>query len=187
MTTSHDAAPHRFAEPRVRALTAPDAARYSAFAERLFRETYVDGYDPADIEDYVSHAFSPQQQTAELAEPGARVLVIEDDRDGLLGFAHLRQTPPPAALAGRFALEVARFYVDRPWHGRGIARVLMSACIAEARSRGADALWLLVYQHNPRAVAFYEKSGFKKSGTQPFQLGRRVDQDWVMVRIVAGS
>ena len=120
----------------------------------------------------------------ELNEPGGRVLVIEDVKKGLLGFAHLRQTTPPPALDGRFAVEISRFYVDRPWHGRGIARVLMSACIAEARSRGADALWLLVYQHNPRAVAFYEKSGFKRSGTQPFQMGRRTDQDWVMVRLI---
>jgi ribosomal protein S18 acetylase RimI-like enzyme len=61
----------------------------------------------------------------------------------------------------------------------------MSACIAEARSREADALWLLVYQHNPRAVAFYEKSGFQKSGTAKFQLGKRVDDDWLMVRSVS--
>ena len=185
MTTTHEVA-HRFTEPRVRALTPADAARYSAFAERLFRETYVEGYDPADIDHYVSHSFNEAHQTAEITEPGSRVLVIEDEPHGLLGYAHLRQTPPPAALAGRGALEISRFYVDKPWHGHGIARVLMSACIAEARSRGVDALWLLVYQHNPRAVAFYEKSGFRRSGTQPFQLGRQVDQDWVMVRIVGG-
>jgi ribosomal protein S18 acetylase RimI-like enzyme len=178
---------HRFAEPRVRALDATDAAALSAFAERLFRETYEGEYDPADIEDYVAQAFSADKQAGELSEPGGRVLVIEDSRNGLLGFAHLRQTPAPAVLTGRFAVEIARFYVDRPWHGRGIARVLMSACIAEARSRGADALWLQVYQSNDRAVAFYEKSGFRKSGTASFQMGRRVDDDWVMVRIVAGS
>jgi ribosomal protein S18 acetylase RimI-like enzyme len=186
MTTTHDVT-HRFAEPRIRALTTADAARYSAFAERLFRASYVDGYDPADIDDYVSHSFSETQQIAEITEPGGRVLAIEDTRHELLGYAHLRQTPTPPALAGRFALEISRFYVDKPWHGHGIARVLMSACIAEARSRGADALWLLVYQENPRAIAFYEKSGFRRVGTQPFRLGRRVDQDWVMVRIVAGS
>jgi diamine N-acetyltransferase len=186
MTTTPDIT-HRFAEPRIRALAVRDAAPYSAFAERLFRETYADGYDPADIEEYVAHAFSPAQQTIELNEPGARVLVLEDDGARLLGYAHLRQTPPPAALAGRFALEISRFYVDKPWHGRGLARVLMSACIAEARSRGADALWLLVYQHNARAIAFYEKSGFQRAGSQPFRLGRRVDDDWVMIRSVVGT
>lgn len=186
MTTTQDVA-HRFAEPHVRALTTADAAGYSAFAERLFRETYADGYDPADIDDYVSHSFSESRQIAEITEPGGRVLAIEDAGHGLLGYAHLRQTPAPPALEGRSALEISRFYVDKRWHGHGIARVLMSACIAEARSRGVDALWLLVYQDNPRAIAFYEKSGFRRSGTQPFKLGSRVDQDWVMVRSVAGS
>ena len=184
--TTHDVT-QRFAEPRVRALAVADAVSYSAFAERLFRETYVDGYDASDIDAYVAQSFSPAKQTSEITEPGGRVLVIEDDRNGLLGFAHVRQTPPPVALDGRSALEIARFYVDRPWHGRGLARVLMAACIAEARSRGADALWLLVYQANARAVAFYEKNGFKRSGTQPFKLGSRVDQDWLMVRVIAGS
>jgi len=186
MTIPGDVLP-RFAEPCIRALRADEATPFSAFAERLFRETYADGYDPADVDDYVSHAFSPLQQWAELTEPGGRVLVIEDGRNGLLGFAHLRQPPAPPALEGRFALEVSRFYVDRPWHGHGIARVLMSACIAEARSRGADALWLLVYQHTHRAIAFYEKSGFRKAGTAKFRLGKRVDDDWLMVRGVAST
>jgi ribosomal protein S18 acetylase RimI-like enzyme len=186
MTAVEDVA-RRFSEPRVRALEPKDARVYSAFAERLFRETYTDSYEASDIESYVSRAFGVAQQAAEIREPGGRVLVIEDDRNGMLGFAHLRQSAAPPALAGRFGVEIARFYVDRPWHGRGIARVLMSACIAEARSRGADALWLLVYQDNARAVAFYEKSGFKRSGTQPFKLGTRIDQDWVMVRVIAGS
>ena len=174
-----------FSQPRVRVLDASDAAAYSAFAERLFRETYADGYDPADINSYVASAFSPERQAAEINERGGRVLVVEDDRSGLLAFAHVRQPPTPPELAGRLGVEIVRFYVDRPWHGHGIARVLMSACVAEARSRGADALWLLVYQHNARAVAFYEKSGFHKAGTRPFRLGSRVDQDWLMVRVIA--
>jgi ribosomal protein S18 acetylase RimI-like enzyme len=186
MTTTRDVA-HRFAEPRLRALAAQDAVPYSAFAERLFRDTYVEGYDPADVDEYVATAFSPARQLAELNEPGARVLVLEDSEDGMLGFAHLRQTAPPPVLDGRFALEISRFYVDRQWHGRGIARVLMSACIAEARSRGADALWLLVYQQNARAIAFYEKSGFRRSGTAQFRMGSRVDDDWLMVRSVVGT
>lgn len=186
MTTTEDVT-HRLVEPRVRALEPDEATRLSEFAERLFRETYADEYEAADIDAYVADSFSPALQAAELTELGGRVLVIEDKRNGLLGYAHVRQTAPPEALAGRYALEISRFYVDRRWHGTGLARVLMSACIAEARSRGADALWLLVYQHNARAVAFYEKSGFRRAGTRPFRLGRRVDDDWVMVRLVAAT
>lgn len=179
-------ATHRFAEPRVRALGPDEAAALSAFAERLFRETYSGDYAASDIDDYVAHSFGAERQAAELTEPGGCVLVVEDAHDGLLGFAHVRESAPPPALAGRFVVEIARFYVDRRWHGLGIARLLMAACVAEARSRSAEALWLLVYQDNGRAVAFYEKSGFERAGTQPFRLGSRVDQDWVMVRRLVG-
>jgi diamine N-acetyltransferase len=184
LITAHEGT-RRFAEPRVRALTPGDAGALSAFAERLFRETYSKSYAPEDVEQYVAESFSVERQAAELIERGGRVLVVEDERDGLMGFAHLRESVAPAVLADRFAVEISRFYVDRPWHGHGIARVLMAGCIAEARSRGADALWLLVYQDNGRAVAFYEKCGFRRAGTQPFRLGSRVDQDWVMVRTLA--
>ena len=46
MTTTQGVS-HRFAQPHIRALSASEAAGYSAFAERLFRETYAEGYDPA--------------------------------------------------------------------------------------------------------------------------------------------
>lgn len=173
---------HRFAEPRVRALGPGEAAALSVFAERLFRETYSSDYDASDIDEYVAGAFGAERQAAELLEPGGRVLVADDARDGLLGFAHMRESAPPPALVGKPVVEIARFYVDRRWHGLGIARLLMVACVAEARSRSAEALWLNVYQRNGRAIAFYEKSGFERAGTQPFALGSRVDQDWVMVR-----
>jgi ribosomal protein S18 acetylase RimI-like enzyme len=174
-------------EPRVRALAARDAATLAAFAERLFRETYSDQYAASDIEAYVAQSFGAERQAAELAEPGASVLVVEDDHSGLLAFAHMRESAAPDVVVANRPIEIARFYVDRPWHGRGIARVLMAACVAEARSRVADAIWLLVYQHNGRAIAFYEKHGFRPVGTRPFALGSQVDQDWVMVRLVASS
>jgi hypothetical protein len=51
-------------EPRFARSRRRRRAPYSAFAERLFRETYVDGYDPADIDDYVAQAFSPRSRHA---------------------------------------------------------------------------------------------------------------------------
>jgi ribosomal protein S18 acetylase RimI-like enzyme len=75
-----------------------------------------------------------------------------------------------------------RFYVDRPWFGRGVAPALMAACAAEARRRGGDVLWLGVWERNARAIAFYEKCGFRRVGIQPFQLGSDRQTDYVMAR-----
>jgi diamine N-acetyltransferase len=56
----------------------------------------------------------------------------------------------------------------------------MKACVEQARAWGCDALWLAVWERNPRAIAFYEKSGFRKVGRQTFLLGHDVQHDDVM-------
>jgi GNAT superfamily N-acetyltransferase len=75
-----------------------------------------------------------------------------------------------------------RFYIDARWHGTGAARLLMHAVDDEARRRGARAVWLGVWERNPRAIRFYEKCGFRDVGTQRFLLGTDVQRDRVMLR-----
>jgi ribosomal protein S18 acetylase RimI-like enzyme len=60
----------------------------------------------------------------------------------------------------------------------------MSACIEELRQRGSDALWLGVWERNPRAISFYEKFGFVAVGERTFPLGGDPQRDIIMVRAV---
>jgi ribosomal protein S18 acetylase RimI-like enzyme len=74
-----------------------------------------------------------------------------------------------------------RFYVDRAWHGRGVAHTLM-AVFAAARARGAQTLWLGVWEHNARAIAFYHRHGFEDVGSHEFVLGTDRQIDRLMAR-----
>ena len=60
----------------------------------------------------------------------------------------------------------------------------MKVCLHEAVAAGCDVIWLGVWEHNPRAIAFYHKWGFKQVGTQTFHLGDDLQTDWVMARPV---
>ena len=53
---------------------------------------------------------------------------------------------------------------------------------AEARQLGADALWLGVWERNPRAIAFYGKVGFVDVGSHLFVVGADAQTDRIMVR-----
>jgi ribosomal protein S18 acetylase RimI-like enzyme len=79
-------------------------------------------------------------------------------------------------------MEIVRFYVDRPWHGRGVAQTLMAAAASMARAAGARTLWLGVWERNERAIAFYRKSGFADVGTKIFVLGTDHQRDLVLAR-----
>lgn len=125
-------------------------------------------------------------QSGEIADPYMLTLLCEGD-DGLVGFAQLRWDGAPDCVTARFPGEIQRLYVADAWHGKGIAQELMRACIREMEARGSDVIWLGVWEHNPRAIAFYRKSGFVEVGEHVFPLGNDPQRDIVMVRTVASS
>jgi len=78
-------------------------------------------------------------------------------------------------------------YVAAAWHGRGVARALMAAAAAEAERRGAQTLWLGVWERNARAQAFYRKWNFRDVGEHIFQLGADRQRDILMERSLKSS
>ena len=69
-----------------------------------------------------------------------------------------------------------RFYIDTPVQATGIAHELMRA-IEEVARREASAIWLGVWEHNRRAIAFYRKCGFETAGAHTFRLGEDLQTD----------
>ena len=162
--------------PTVRIATPADAARLADFAGRAFRDTYIPACRAEDVEAYASTHFDAALQRAELEDVAMRTLLLVDADDALAGYAQLRRDAAIDVAPG--AIEVARFYVDRAWHGRGLADRLMDACVAESA-----ALWLCVWRGNARAIRFYERRGFRVVGTQRFTMGEDVQDDHLMARL----
>jgi ribosomal protein S18 acetylase RimI-like enzyme len=170
----------------VRPATLADADALSRLAAATFRDTFEGSSPPEDMAQYLAEAFTPAQQAREIADPAGIVLVGEDRSDAgpvsLIGYAHLVAGAAPAAVTGPGPIELKRIYVDRAWHGRGVARALMDAALDAARRRGAGTVWLGVWEHNPRAIAFYSKYGFTRVGHHTFVLGTDAQTDWLFAR-----
>jgi diamine N-acetyltransferase len=61
----------------------------------------------------------------------------------------------------------------------------MDAVVGEARTRGAQTLWLGVWERNARAIAFYRKRGFQDVGRHQFLVGTDRQTDRLMVLPIA--
>jgi diamine N-acetyltransferase len=159
-----------------------DAGPLADFAARIFDETFGPDNRPEDMAAHLADRFGVRQQTEEILDPGIVTLLVEDGDRRLIGFTQVTTLhPPPACVTGEAPVEVGRFYLDRSWHGRGLAQRLMAAALDAARLLGGETVWLTVWEHNPRAIAFYEKCGFRDVGSQPFRLGSDLQTDRVMV------
>lgn len=170
----------------IRTATPADAQDLAILGERLWRGTYRGLIPETNLELHLAATFGLKQQTAELADPACRMLVIEQ-AGRLLGYTLLREGGPGLTEAPfRFvkSMEVARFYVDPTLHGRGAAKMLMDAALAYAASKAYDGVWLQVWEQNPRAIRFYEKAGFSDAGGASYRIGHQVDRDRVLVHAV---
>jgi ribosomal protein S18 acetylase RimI-like enzyme len=170
---------------RIRRGTPDDAASLAEFGARAFYDTFAADNTPEDMATHLASAWSPALQDAELRDPLLETLLAHGPDGTLAGFAQLRAQYAPACVPTRKPIELKRFYVDKPWQGRGLAGALMAEVECVARARDARELWLGVWERNERAQAFYRKCGFRKVGTQIFVVGTDPQTDLVMLRELA--
>jgi ribosomal protein S18 acetylase RimI-like enzyme len=152
----------------------------AAFAARTFAETFGADNDPVHLAEHLATAYGEPQQRRELTDPSVRTLLV--DQNGVLcGYAQVRRKDPPPCVTGPDPIEIARFYIDRPWQGHGLAQRLMTAAQKAAQEGGGRTLWLGVWERNPRAIAFYIKSGFQDVGSADFWVGPDRQTDRILV------
>lgn len=160
-----------------------DAERLAELAARTFRDTFAADNRPEDMDAHEVEAYGPDIQRRELENPRMTTL-IADSGEELAAFAQVRRDPAPPCVTGDVPVELWRFYVDKKWHGLGIAQELMQHVLAEAKALGGRTIWLGVWERNERAKAFYRKAGFADVGSQTFMVGADVQTDRVMSRPV---
>jgi len=171
--------PH-FLDITIRRAVPADAATVAELAERTFSEWFGAQNSPEDMAAHNARSYGEAIQRREIEDPDGITLLAESD-GVVIAYAQLHRGHAPACIASESPVEIVRFYVDRPYHGKGIAQTLMSAAIGAARELGGATVWLGVWERNPRAIAFYAKSGFVDVGSHPYVVGSDVQNDRVMV------
>lgn len=178
-----DATRHLQAACTIERGTRADAGELSVFAARTYLDTYAHYAHPDKLHRHVGEAFAPARQAEELAEPHTITLLAR--RDHLAAFAQVRRSDAPPCVGGALPVELHRFYVDRCWHGRGISQQLLAEARRAAATLGGATLWLKVWEHNARAIAFYRKSGFVDVGVSDFLVHDDRLTDRVLVTSLA--
>jgi len=172
--------------PDIRIGVEADAPTLAAFAAHTFEDTFGPHNRPEDMQAHVKKAFGITQQTQELLNPDMVTLLAYHDAT-LIAFAQVQRKDPPAGILVDGPIELHRFYVDRPAHGKGVAQRLMLAVHTAARAFEGRNLWLGVWEHNPRAIAFYTKAGFVDRGSHDFFVGADRQTDRVLVASLPAS
>lgn len=161
-------------------LVAPDDAlfgRLRPVARQIFTQTFGRDFDAGPFEAFCDEVYGPDGGMARDFGDPTIVWQVATVRDEPIGYAKVTPLRAPFSGASPSALELQQLYVVHDWHGLGVADRLMNWAFSTARERGADELYLTVFDHNERAKRFYARYGFAEVGRCTFTLGDRLDDD----------
>lgn len=169
----------------IRMANVNDAQMLSALAYTTFWDAFASHPKnaPEDMRHYMRQAFSEEQIALELADGNTFFLIAELDEKAA-GYAKVVRDATEEGITAERPIELARLYSHQEYLGKGVGQNLMNACVEFAQETHHDVIWLGVWEYNPRAMAFYEKNGFRAVGKHIFQLGSDPQTDLLMQRDV---
>lgn len=162
--------------------TMPDAARrLQAIGRTTFAATFEQDNDPTELARYLDEAFTTEKMQAELQNPASLIYLLTDDARRDVGYLKLN-------LAAAFSdevdlpndLELQRIYLLPETQGQGAGQILFDEALRVAREQGCAGIWLGVWEHNARALAFYRKRGFTQFGAHTFMFGNEPQTDLLL-------
>lgn len=164
-----------------RPATAADADLLAQIGTQSFEEAFGAANTPENMAAFLSNTFTPALLIAELAKPDYQIYLLEVNNEPA-GYLKLRWPAPDGRVPYKEVLQICQLYLLRSFLGTGLGDKLMQFSLDKAKNAGCQAVWLTVWEHNPRAISFYQKWGFTQSGTENFVLGDDVQLDYVMVK-----
>lgn len=166
---------------QIRIATIDDAQLISDLSKRTFYEAFHEQNTKEDMADFLATNFT-LEGTIEEFDNGMNTFLLAYNNDEICGYANLRVCNRLDQFPALNPILLSRIYVLDKFIGEGVGKALMQRCIDMAIARGKNAICLGVWEHNPRAIAFYKKWGFEKIDEEVFILGSDVQTDWVMLK-----
>ena len=152
-------------------------------AQTSFVQAFTEGNKPENVQAYLSQAFTQVQLEKEWRNPASTFLLASLEGK-LVGYTKVNLAAAQTDVQDPDSLEVARLYTLEEVWGKGVGQFLLDAALDFAKEKGKTFVWLGVWEHNARAIRFYEKNGFKTFGSHPFPFGDEVQNDWLMQKYI---
>ncbi len=153
------------------------------FLVNLSRKTFIDAFEkdnnPEDFENYLDFAFNPDRIADEVLDADSDFYFVYLNKE-VVGYFKLNQLQAQTDIKDENSLELERIYVLNQFQGKQIGRWMLEQVKTLAKHKNKTFVWLGVWEHNIKAIAFYEIYGFRKFGTHPYYIGKDKQTDWLM-------
>lgn len=167
------------AEIRVEKVTLDKLDVLQKLSIDTFRETF--GYDNTEeeLQQFFDDNYTLEQLEKDVTDAESDVrFVLVDGRE--VGFMKVNWGAAQTEHELENTFEIQRIYILSECQSLGLGKKLFELALDMAKKGGFDWAWLGVWEDNVKAQGFYRKYGFEKFSEHSFEVGDKVDTDWLM-------
>ena len=151
--------------------------------QQLGKQTFLESFGadntPENMKLYLQENFSIPKLTAEMTNPDSE-FYFAMLKTQPVGYLKLNFRTAQTEQFNSRAVELERIYVLQSHQGQKIGQHLFNQALTVASEYKAPFLWLGVWEHNIKAIAFYRKNGFFEFDKHSFMLGKEEQTDILM-------
>ena len=166
---------------KIRKVNIQDIEKLKEIGKLTFAETFSSDNSEEDMQKYLEEGFSTEKLKIELTDKNGEFFFAEFDGK-VIGYLKVNYGQSQTEMKDENALEIERIYVLKEFHGKKVGQILYNKAIELAEEKSVEFVWLGVWEHNPRAIRFYEKNGFVAFDKHIFKLGNDEQTD-IMMRL----
>jgi len=150
-----------------------------AYSKKTFYDFFAHLNEPANMEAYSAVAFTIENMLEQLSNPDSHFYFALLNNE-VIGYLKLNFNDAQTEFKDKNAMEIERIYVSGEHHGKRIGKLLLDFAIDTASQKQFEYVWLGVWEHNNKAIGFYEHNGFEVFSNHEFLLGDDRQTDLLM-------
>ena len=166
-------------EMEVHQIKKADLLALQEISRQTFFETFSDVNTAADMQQYLEENLSMEQLIKEWSNPST-VFYFVKQKEHVVAYLKINEADAQTEQRTEPSLEIERIYVRQSEQGKGIGQLLLDFSIQVTKDKHLNIIWLGVWEHNQKAIQFYEKNGFHLFGKHSFFLGQDEQTDLLM-------
>ncbi|MFM1878849.1 MAG: hypothetical protein RLZZ241_1715 [Bacteroidota bacterium] len=144
-----------------------------------FRAAFESQNNPDDFHIYLQKAFSLEKLSREMQHSEMHFFFVKQEEE-LIAYFKINTGHGQSEPESPEAAELERIYVLPQHVGSGVGSMIINHIQAMCKSWHKRYLWLGVWEHNEKAIRFYERHGFIKFAEHPYYVGSDKQTDWMM-------
>ncbi|UYZ82774.1 GNAT family N-acetyltransferase [Entomomonas sp. E2T0] len=148
-------------------------------AQQTFYETFAAVNTEQDIQDYLTNVLSQTALKQQLNNPHSSFYLLQMNNQ-IAGYLKLNIETAQTEDDDPTAMEIERIYLLQAFQGQNLGQILLNKAIELAKEQQKSYIWLGVWKDNSKALAFYKKNDFYKTGEHSFLLGDDNQTDYIL-------